>query len=373
MPTIATPPQRALILVGGFGTRLRPLTLTLPKPLVPFANEPMVLHQIRALCSVGVREVILAVNYRPEIMLEATKSLELELGIKIFYSVETEPLGTAGPLALARSLLVETEQSPPFFVLNSDVICDFPFEEMLREHQSSGAEATLLVTRVSDPTKYGVAVCAEGTKRIDRFVEKPKDAFLSNRINAGVYLIEGSLLQRIEVRPTSIEKEIFPLVAKEGRLFCVELSESNYWMDVGQPMDYLAGTGLHLRYLAMSHSPALATGKGTVGNVLIDPSAVVGAGCLIGPDVVIGPGVKIADGVRLVRCTLMSGVSVRSHTLISDSIVGWNCSIGQWARLVGGCVLGEDVTVGDQLYLHGAVVLPHKGITVDVPEATIIM
>lgn len=114
----------------GFGTRLRPLTLTLPKPLVPFANQPMILHQIEALVAVGVTDIILAVNYRPEIMVAHMKDYEVKYNVKITFSVETEPLGTAGPLALARSLLEESP-SEPFFVLNSDVICDFPFAKMV--------------------------------------------------------------------------------------------------------------------------------------------------------------------------------------------------------------------------------------------------
>ena len=118
------------IILVGFGTRLRPLTLTLPKPLVPFANQPMILHQIEALVAVGVTDIVLAVNYRPEIMVAHMKDYESKYNVKITFSVETEPLGTAGPLALAKSILSENHNEP-FFVLNSDIICDFPFAKMV--------------------------------------------------------------------------------------------------------------------------------------------------------------------------------------------------------------------------------------------------
>ncbi|GFP86328.1 probable mannose-1-phosphate guanylyltransferase 1 [Phtheirospermum japonicum] len=171
--------MKALILVGGFGTRLRPLTLSVPKPLVDFANKPMILHQ-------------------PEVMLNFLKDFEAQLGIKITCSKETEPLGTGGPLALARDKLIDG-CGEPFFVLNSDVICEYPLKEMLQFHKSHGGEASIMVTQV------------------ERFVEKPK-VFVGNKINAGIYILNPSILDRIELRPTSIEKEVFPSIAAERKL-----------------------------------------------------------------------------------------------------------------------------------------------------------
>lgn len=183
-------------LIQGFGTRLRPLTLTLPKPLVPFANKPMILHQIEALVRVGVKNIVLAVNYRPEVMVDHIKHYEEQYGITITFSVETEPLGTAGPLALARDIL--GNGSDPFFVLNSDIICDFPFEQMIAFHKKHGAEGTICVTKVEEPSKYGVIVCPPNSSQIEKFVEKPKD-FVSNRINAGIYMFTPKILDRISV------------------------------------------------------------------------------------------------------------------------------------------------------------------------------
>lgn len=189
--------MKALILVGGYGTRLRPLTLTKPKPLVEFANKAMVLHQIEALKRAGVDHVILAVSYLSD-MLEKEMSHEAALmNIRITMSQEVEPLGTAGPLALASKYFAETPEEP-FFVLNSDVICEFPFQEMLTFHRAHGKEGTIMVTKVEEPSKYGVVVYDQATGRIRKFVEKPKE-FVSNKINAGLYIFNTGILKRIEV------------------------------------------------------------------------------------------------------------------------------------------------------------------------------
>ncbi|CAI7871793.1 unnamed protein product [Closterium sp. NIES-54] len=143
--------MKALILVGGFGTRLRPLTLSVPKPLVDFANKPMILHQIEALKAAGVDEVVLAINYQPEVMMTFIKEYEAKVGIRIVCSQEKEPMGTAGPLALARHIL-DDGSGDPFFVLNSDVISEYPLTQMLDFHKKHGGECTIMVTKVSRRT-----------------------------------------------------------------------------------------------------------------------------------------------------------------------------------------------------------------------------
>ena len=144
--------------------------------------------------------------------------------------------GTAGPLALAREILGKDDA--PFFVLNSDVICDFPFRDMVAFHKGHGREGTIVVTKVEEPSKYGVVIYDQSTGKIASFVEKPQE-FVSNKINAGLYIFNPSILNRIEIKPTSIEKEVFPRQAEEGDLYCMELQ--GFWMDVGQPADFLTG------------------------------------------------------------------------------------------------------------------------------------
>lgn len=282
--------KRALILVGGYGTRLRPLTLSRPKPLVEFANKPILLHQIEALVAAGVTEVILAVSYRAEQMEQELTVAASKLGVNIIFSHETEPLGTAGPIALAKEHL--SKSTKPFFVLNSDIICDFPFNELAKFHESHGKEGTIVVTKVEEPSKYGVVVY-DTDNCIQNFVEKPQE-FISNKINAGLYVLNPSVLNRIELRPTSIEKEVFPGMASDKELFAFELQ--GFWMDVGQPKDFLTGMCLYLKHLRTVDPSKLYKGPGVVGNVLVDPSAKIGAHCQIGPNVTIGSGVIVEDG-----------------------------------------------------------------------------
>ncbi|NWV26283.1 GMPBA guanyltransferase, partial [Origma solitaria] len=341
-----------------------------------------------------VSHVVLAVSYMSDALEAAMREQEQRLGIRISMSHEKEPLGTAGPLALARDLLAEDGE--PFFVLNSDVICEFPFAALARFHRQHGGEGSLVVTRVEEPAKYGVVVCEADTGRICRFVEKPR-VFVSNKINAGLYIFNPGILQRIQVRarvpgwvrlggavppaqpctpslqlrPTSIEKEIFPAMAQDGQLYAMELQ--GFWMDIGQPKDFLTGMCMYLQALRAQHPEKLHSGPGVVGNVLVDPSAKIGANCVIGPNVTIGAGVVVEDGVRIKRCTVLEGARIRSHSWLESCIVGWSCSVGQWVRMENVTVLGEDVIVNDELYLNGANVLPHKSIAESVPEPRIIM
>ncbi|XP_014673231.1 PREDICTED: mannose-1-phosphate guanyltransferase beta-like [Priapulus caudatus] len=360
--------MKALILVGGYGTRLRPLTLSKPKPLVEFCNKPMMLHQVEALVKAGVTHVILAVSYRAELLEKAMRKQEDKLGIKITVSIEETPLGTAGPLALARELL--TTDSDPFFVLNSDVICDFPFEEMLEFHRGHGRQGTIVVTKVEEPSKYGVVIYNGESGKIQEFVEKPTE-FVSNKINAGLYIFSPQMLDRIELKPTSLEKEVFPHMAKEEDLYAFDLK--GFWMDIGQPKDFLTGMGMFLKAIQQKNGAKLCHGPSIVGNVLVDPTAKIGADCRIGPNVTIGPGVVIDDGVCIKRSVILQDAHIRSHAWLHSCIIGWRSTVGQWARMEGVTVLGEDVEIKDELFVNGVKVLPHKSVTVSVPLPEIIM
>lgn len=387
--------MKAVILVGGYGTRLRPLTLNRPKPLVEFCNQPMVMHQIKKLVEVGVNHVILAVSYRADMMNKFVEEQEKLLGITITLSHEDTPLGTAGPLALARDhLMKETENNAitnnnsnnsnsnnnnnsnsshsdevPFFVLNSDIICDYPFQAMIDFHQKHGKEGTVVLTQVEDPSKYGVVVY-DKTGLVEKFIEKPT-VFVSNKINAGLYIFNKSILNRISLQPTSMEREIFPAMASDQQLYALELH--GHWMDVGQPIDFLKGMSLFLGWMQKTNNPSLAKGEGIRGNVLIDPTAKIGKDCQIGPDVCIGPNVQIDDGLLIEHCTVLSGARLKSHSRLVGSIIGWDCTIGKWVRMDKTCVLGERVEIRDQVYLNGAIVLPNKCISASVTEPSVIM
>ena len=155
----------------------------------------------------------------------------------------------------------------------------------------------------------------QSTGKVEKFVEKPK-LFVGNKINAGIYLLNPSVLDRIELRPTAIEKEVFPKVAAENKLYVVVLP--GFWMDIGQPGDYITGLRLYLDSLRKNSPSKLANGPYIVGNVIVDETAKIGEGCLIGPDVAIGPGCIVESGVRLSRCTVTQGVCIKKHACISS-------------------------------------------------------
>lgn len=371
--------MRAVILVGGFGTRLRPLTLTVPKPLVPFCNKPMIIHQVEALKEAGVTEVILAVAYRPEAMKAEMDEWGKKLGVSFVFSVEEEPLGTAGPLGLARDILLQDDQ--PFFVLNSDVTCTFPLKEFLAFHRKHGKEGSIMVTQVKDWEKYGVVVHDEKTGQIQRFVEKPKD-FVGDQINAGIYLFNKSILRRIPARKTSIEKETFPQMAQAKELFAYHLP--GFWMDIGQPKDYLIGLGKFLPAIEgtpkavnlkseATHKPNGRDNYVVKGCVIIHPTAKIGAGSVIGPNVTIGANCQIGEACRLENAAIFDNSRVGPGCHISNSIVAWNNRISGWCHITDHSVFGDDVDMNEGLVAKGLRVLPNKGVAKHYLEPEILM
>ncbi|ORC89295.1 mannose-1-phosphate guanyltransferase [Trypanosoma theileri] len=370
--------MRAVILVGGYGTRLRPLTLTMPKPLVPFCNKPMIVHQVEALRDAGVTEVILAVAYRSDKMKEVMDYWSKELGVSFVFSVEDEPLGTAGPLALARDILLQDDQ--PFFVLNADVTCRFPLRELLSFHLKNGREGTIAVTKVSEWQKYGVVVFDESTGIIDQFVEKPKN-FVGDKINAGIYILNKSVLNRIKLEKTSIETQVFPQMASAKQLSAFNLE--GFWMDIGIPRDYIDGIGKYLQSLNGSPKESeelflvgntKRTNNFTVeGSVMIHPTAKIGEGCCIGPFVTIGPGCVIGPACRIKRSAIFENSTIGGASLIDSSIIGWSGRVGPWCRIVNNTVLGEDVEVKEELFLNGIKVLPNKTISQSYMEPEVVM
>jgi mannose-1-phosphate guanylyltransferase len=352
---------KAVILVGGYGTRLRPLTFSKPKPLVEFCNKSIVKHQIDALVSVGVGHIILCVSYRAEALESELKAYGDQLNIVIETSLEDTPMGTGGPLSLCRDKL-DMGDSDPFFMLNADVTSTYPFQQLLDFHRAHGREGTIMVTQVDDPSKYGVVV-AKDNGEIERFVEKPK-VFVGDKINAGMYVFNKSILNRIPNAPTSIERETFPAMAAEKELYRFVLP--GFWMDIGQPKDYLTGQVLKLKSLSETNPEVLASGDNIKGNVLISEYDVkVGNNCVLGPDVVIGPGVTIGDGVRLKRCAIFAGCRLDDYCYVDDSIVGWNSSVGTWSRVQEHCFFGEDVHIKPERFVRSLIVCPHKGVKAD--------
>ncbi|VDK82327.1 unnamed protein product [Litomosoides sigmodontis] len=359
--------MKALILSGGYGARLRPLTLTRPKSLIEFANKPIVYHQMEALVAAGVDTIILAVSCHEKLLEEEMINQANYRNIAIHFSVEKEPVGTAGALLLAKNLLEDEEF---FLVLNSDIICNFPFLQMVHFHVRHQREATIAVTKAVEPSKYGVCMFDEATHRANDFVEKPLE-YVGDNINAGLYVLSSKVFKRIPLRPTSIEKEIFPEMAKTGNLYTFILED--FWMNIGEARDFLTGTRLYLHFLHLKHSSMLSKECYVQEDVMVHHTARIGKGCIIGPNVVIGSNVQIHEGVRLRDSTILSDSVINSHSWVNGSIIGRNCVIGRWVRMDNTCVIGDDVTVEDELYLNGARVLPHKAISVSALKPHIIM
>ena len=361
--------RKALLLVGGFGTRLRPLTFTKAKPLVEFINKPILVHQIEALKKVGVGEIVLAINYNVEKMFSYLKEFEKEYNIKITVSKEDVPLGTAGPIGLAKNILKDAEE---IFIFNADITCEFPLQQMLEFHKKHGKEGTIATTKVKDPSRFGVIVTDENNK-ILQFVEKPKE-FVGDRINAGLYIFSNKFLNRIEAKPTSIEREIFPKMASDQELYAFPME--GFWADIGKPKDFLIGVELFLNdlYEKQANNELFAPISDIYGkNVVIDKSAKIDKGCFIGPNVVIGAGCEIKSGTRIKNSVLFQNCFVGENSYIDGSIIGWKSNIGKWCRIQELSVLGEDVTVKDEMLLTKNIILPNVTIKNNPKEGEILL
>jgi mannose-1-phosphate guanylyltransferase len=364
---------QALVLVGGEGTRLRPLTSTLPKPVVPLAGRPFIVHMLSWLRGHGVDEVILACGFLPDQMRDVLGDGEA-LGLRLHYVVEPEPLGTGGALKFAESLLDER-----FFMLNGDVLTDIDLTEQLAQHEATGARATLALTPVEDPSAYGL-VRRNDDHSVREFVEKPRpDQIDTNLVNAGAYILERSVLDVIDTgRSVSIERQVVPALVGTG-LFGYEAA--GYWLDIGTPDRYLQGT---FDILDGSVKTDIGTAVAAAGGVLADGAelrgtvrgpALIGAGtsvadgASVGPYAAIGAGGRIAPGAQVERSVLLDDVEVGEGAVVCDAIVASRTRIGPGCRVEDGAVLGAGVRLGAENTLRAGarifpgVELPERGIT----------
>ncbi|MFH0897061.1 MAG: nucleotidyltransferase family protein, partial [Candidatus Bathyarchaeota archaeon] len=245
--------MKALILAGGFGTRLRPLSCTRPKLMFPVANRPVIDWILEGLAKNGVKTVILAVNYGADMLLQHLG--KTRFGMNILYSYENKPLGTGGPVKKAEKLLNEDKE--PFFVLNGDVLSSIDYSALFQSHKSNGAQATMALHEVENPSRFGV-VELNGHNQILRFIEKPKlEEAPSKLINAGTYVLNRSVLGLIAPEAKiSMERDIFPILASKGQLYGQRFE--GLWMDIGTPDDYLLANVAVLSIIA-SEKPFLGS------------------------------------------------------------------------------------------------------------------
>ena len=325
--------MRAVVLVGGFGTRLRPLTSDLPKQMLPILDRPMIEHVVGHLAAHGVEEVVLSLGFLPDAFRDAYPDGRCA-GVPLHYAVEPDPLDTAGAIRFAAE---DAGIDEAFLVLNGDVLTDLAVDELIGFHRASGAEATVSLTPVDDPSRYGV-VPTDADGRVTGFVEKPPaGAAPCNWINAGTYVFEPSVIDRIEPgRRVSVEREVFPAMADEGVLY--GLRSEAYWVDTGTPETYL---GVQLDLLDGVRGPARSG---------VDDAAEIHPGATVRRSV-IGPGAVVAEGSRVCDSVVMAGSKIGEGAVVDGSLVGRNATVGRDARVLGLSVVGHgaEVVAGEHL------------------------
>ena len=320
----------AIVLVGGEGTRLRPLTYELPKQMLPIVERPMIAHVVEWLASHGVTRAVLSLGYRPDAFIEAFGDDKVA-GVELAYAVEPELLDTAGAVRFAAAAAGVDET---FFVLNGDVLTDLDASAFLALHRARGAEASIALAPVADPSAFGV-VPTDEAGRVVAFIEKPPAGEApTNLINAGTYVLEPSVLDRIPSgRRVSIERETFPQLVAARSLYAMASEE--YWLDTGTPaqfiqaqIDILAGRRRHRRLPPSDEvAPGVFAAEGAdvdgkfAGVAFVGASAAVASGAVV-EDSVIGADGVIEAGAVVRRSVLLPGVKVGGGALVEDSIVG---------------------------------------------------
>lgn len=312
--------MRAVVLVGGFGTRLQPLTLSTPKPMLPVGHVPIIERLVANLGRSGVSDVTFALGFKPEPFIEAFPTGECA-GVALHYAVEPSPLDTAGAIRFAANAAGIDDT---FVVVNGDVLTDLDVARLVRFHRDRGAEATLHLTPVADPSSYGV-VALDAGGRVERFVEKPAPGTApSNLVNAGTYVLEPSVLQRIPSgEKVSIERVTFPAVVASRGLF--GMATDDYWIDTGQPefylqanLDVLGGVRRHDRAVAV-HEDANVDATAEIDHALVGAGAAVGKHTIVRRSVVL-PGAVIGDGATITDSTVMGRIG--AGAVVAGCVIG---------------------------------------------------
>jgi mannose-1-phosphate guanylyltransferase len=339
--------MKAVILVGGEGTRLRPLTFNTPKAMVPILNRPFLEHLLLYLAKHGISDVILAMGYLPD-PIQRSLGNGSHLGINITYLLEDSPLGTAGAVKNAEPSLKES-----FVVFNGDILTEIDLTDMIKRHREINPEVSIALTPVEDPTIYGV-VETDAKGLVKSFVEKPaREEVTTNMINAGIYILEPGVLEYIPAETRCMfENYVFPTLLKTGKSILSYPSEA-YWIDIGTPEKYLKA---HHDLLSRCGDETVRTqGESRIHSTArIEGPALIGEGCLIAEDarikgpVVLGPGCQIGRGVVVEGAVLWEGVMVGEETVIRNCMIGSHAHVGSHCQILDDCVVGDDVKIGKE-------------------------
>jgi mannose-1-phosphate guanylyltransferase len=348
----------AVVLVGGRGTRLRPLTIETPKPMLPTAGVPFLLHLFARVRAAGIEHVVLATSYHPEVFARSIGD-GAALGLRIDYVNEEQPLGTGGAIRNVAPLL-DSAPSDPVVVLNSDVLSSHDIAAQVDAHVAAGADVSLHLTEVSDARAFG-CVPTDANGRVTAFLEKTPNPS-TNQINAGCYVFTRRLIDEIPVgRAVSVERETFPDLLRAGA-FVLGYVEPGYWLDVGSPASFVRGAcDLVLGRLVSSVLP------GPTGESLVLPGARVGGGAVLCGGTTVGSGAVVGAGARIEASVLFDGAVVGEGAVVRGSVLGRDSRVG--ARTVlDGVVIGDCAVVGeDNELLVGArvwadAVLPDRSV-----------
>lgn len=344
---MATHQVDAVVLVGGKGTRLRPLTLSAPKPMLPTAGLPFLTHLLSRIATAGIEHVILGTSYKPAVF-EAEFGDGSALGLQIEYVTEEHPLGTGGGIANVAGKL----RNDTAMVFNGDVLSGADLAQLLDFHRSNRADVTLQLVRVGDPRAFG-CVPTDEEDRVVAFLEKTEDP-PTDQINAGCYVFERNVIDRIpQGREVSVEREVFPALLADGDCKIYGYVDASYWRDMGTPEDFVRGSADLVRGIAPS--PAL---RGHRGEQLVHDGAAVSPGALLIGGTVVGRGAEIGPGTRLDGAVIFDGVRVEAGCVIERSIIGFGARIGPRALIRDG-VIGDGADIGARCeLLSGARVWP---------------
>jgi mannose-1-phosphate guanylyltransferase len=361
-----------VILVGGQGTRLRPLTSTVPKPVVRLVDRPFIAFMLEWLRGHGVDDVIMSCGF----LADGVRSVlgdGSQLGIRLRFVEEPDPRGTAGALKLAEPMLDER-----FLMLNGDVLTDIDLTAQIAQHDASGARATLALVPVADPSAYGLVILRED-RSVREFVEKPSPGSVeSNLISAGAYVLQREILELVAPgRNVSIEREVWPRLVNHG---LYGFPSEGYWLDIGTPARYLQATfdiiegnldtSVRERmgddWLAIDES-ARAEGR-VAPPALLERGVRVAAGAHVGSLAVLAQDVSVGAGSTVERAVVLAGTRIGEGCELRDCIVADGCSVGAGTSISGGAVLGEGVIVGARnVIAHGARIFPG----VELPDGAI--
>ena len=342
----------AVILVGGQGTRLRPLTERIRKDMLPLVDRPLLAYTFEHLARYGVRQGIVSCGYLPDQISEHFGARYGDLDLE--YCIEEEPLGTAGGIALAARDLDST-----FYALNGDSLREADLGALVDFHRRTGARATILLTPVADPTRYGLVRLA-GDGRVSTFLEKPRPEEIdTDLINAGLYVLEPNVLEHVPPgRPASIERDVFPRLAEEGSVFGLALD--GYWLDVGTPESYLqahrdvlersfpteVGDALGADFTLVDASARVDPAARLVPPVYVGPGAVVEAGARAGSLAVLGAGARVGAGAIVESSVLGAGATVGAHAILVGSVVGDGAEVGEACEVRNLAVVGPGARLG---------------------------